>query len=70
MNLSFIKEQLVKNINKDVEITVYGMRNKTYKYTGKIYHIYPNFFTILYHNEEKSFNYRDIVTKDVKIKYI
>lgn len=70
MNINIIKEEICKKINNKVEVTVYGLRNKTYKYEGRIVGIYPNFFTIDYRGDEKSFNYRDIVTKDVKVKYL
>ena len=53
-----------------MEIKVYGMRGKTMNYTGKIHAIYPNLFTILENNIEKSFTYRDIITGDIKIKYM
>ena len=35
-----------------------------------IYKIYPNLFTVLINGEEKSFNYRDVITGEVKIKYL
>ncbi len=70
MNINIIKEQIAKNIGKKVIISVYGLRNKVNKYEGPIYKLYPNIFTILYNNEEKSFNYRDVITGDIKIKYL
>lgn len=70
MNIDFVKEKLCNMVGRDARITVYGMRNKTYYYDGVIYKLYPNFFTILYNGDEKSFNYRDIITGDVKIKYL
>lgn len=70
MNLDNIKNDIAKHLNSNVIVTVYGMRNRVDKYDGYIKSIYPNFFTIMYRNDEKSFNYRDIVTKDIKIKYL
>ena len=70
MNINIIKEQIAKNIGKKVIISVYGLRNKINKYEGSLYKLYPNIFTILYNNEEKSFNYRDVITGDIKIKYL
>ena len=32
--------------------------------------MYPNLFTVLVNGEEKSFNYRDVITGEVKIKYL
>lgn len=46
------------------------MRNKTDYYEGIIKAVYPNIFTIIERTTEKSFNYRDIITGDIKIKYL
>ena len=70
MNIDLIKEEINKNLGRSVKITVYGIRNKTNHFEGKLYKIYPNIFTILYQGEEKSFSYRDIITKDIDVKYI
>ncbi len=69
MNIDLIKKELRENLNKPVKIKVYGMRNKTSEYSGIISHIYPNIFTIITDGIEKSFNYRDIITGDIKLKY-
>ena len=69
MNPDFIKEQIKKNINKPVIITVYGMRNKINTFEGTINKVYPNIFTIIERDIEKSFSYADIITGDIKIKY-
>lgn len=70
MNIENIKSMINNNINKKVKITVYGIRNKVNHFEGTLYKTYPNIFTILYHGEEKSFSYRDIITKDIDIKYL
>ncbi len=70
MNINIVKEEISKNINKKVRIAVYGLRNRVNKYEGIIYKIYPNLFTVLIDGEEKSFNYRDVITGEVKIKYL
>ena len=70
MNIDFLKKELSSKIGKAVLITVYGMRNRTDYYEGNIYKIYQNIFTIKYNNEEKSFAYRDIITKDISVKYL
>ena len=70
MNINITKEEIRKSINKKVIISVYGMRNRINRYEGIIYKVYPNIFTILIDGEEKSFTYRDIITGDIKIKYI
>ena len=70
MNIEEVKEEIKRNLNNNVIIKVYGMRGKTSIYQGKIHAIYPNLFTILINGEEKSFNYRDVITGEVKIKYL
>lgn len=70
MNIDDIKNKIISSVGKNVHITVYGMRNKINSYEGPIYKVYPNIFTILENGEEKSFAYRDIITKDINVKYI
>ena len=70
MNINIIKDELKNNIGRRVLVTVYGMRNKIDRYEGNILNTYPNIFTIMYEGREKSFTYREILTKDVKIKYL
>lgn len=70
MNPNIIREEIAKHLNEKVKIRVYGMRNKTNTYTGIIHAIYPNIFTLKIGNLEKSFNYRDLITGDIKIKYL
>ena len=70
MNINIVKEEISKNINKKVSIAVYGLRNRVNRYEGTIYKMYPNLFTVLVNGEEKSFNYRDVITGEVKIKYL
>ena len=49
---------------------MHGLRNKTSTYVGKIYHIYPNIFTIKTDMGEKSFTYNDVIINEVRIKYL
>lgn len=70
MNIEIIKKDLQNKIGKKVKITVYGLRNKIERYEGEIYKIYPNIFTIMTDKEEKSFTYRDIITKDINVKIL
>ncbi|HIS12620.1 MAG TPA: Veg family protein [Candidatus Onthocola stercoravium] len=70
MNINIVKEEISKNINRKVSIAVYGLRNRVNRYEGIIYKMYPNLFTVLVNGEEKSFNYRDVITGEVKIKYL
>ena len=70
MNIDTIKNEINKNIGKKVLVTVYGMRNKIDRYEGTILNTYPNIFTINHDGMEKSFTYREVITKDIKIKYL
>lgn len=70
LNIDSIKKIISQNLHKLVEIKVYGMRGKISTYTGTIHAVYPNLFTVLIGNQEKSFTYRDIITKDISIKYM
>lgn len=70
MNPNIIREEIAKHLNEKVKIRVYGMRNKTNTYIGIIHAIYPNIFTLKIDDIEKSFNYRDLITGDIKIKYL
>ena len=70
MNIDLIKEEIAKNINRKVHITVYGLRNKINRYDGRLYRIYPNLFSIMTENGEKSFSYNEYIIGEVKITYI
>lgn len=70
MNSENVKNMIESNLGRKVKITVYGMRNKKDYYEGNLYKVYPNIFTIIYNGEEKSFSYRDVITKDINIKYL
>ena len=70
MNLDSIRNMLSNKVGLNVIITVKGMRNKIQIYEGKIYKLYPNIFTIMTRNGEKSFSYADVAIKDILIKYI
>lgn len=70
MNLSDIKLDVKNHLNKNVLIKVYGMRNKNYQVEGYIAKIYPSIFIVNENGIEKSFNYRDIATGEIIIKYV
>ena len=70
MNINIVKEEIKSKINRKVSISVFGLRNRVNKYDGVIYKVYPNIFTVLIDGEEKSFTYRDVITGEVKIKYL
>ncbi len=69
MSIDQVKEEISKNINRKVKITVYGMRNRVSKYVGTINEVYPNVFTVLCDGENKSFTYVDVITKELEIEY-
>lgn len=69
MNINTLKAELAKNLNRNVEIKVYGMRGKVNTFHGKMQKLYPNIFTIVDNENEKSFSYADVITGEVKIKY-
>lgn len=70
MNIDNVKEILKSNLNKNVIVTVYGLRNKINRYEGTLYQIYPNIFSIKTPSGEKSFSYNEYITGEVKIKYL
>ena len=70
MNIDLIKKDLAKNLNRQVVVTVYGLRNKINHYEGILYKIYPNIFSIMQNGIEKSFSYNDYIIGDIKIKYL
>ena len=70
MNINIVKEEIKSKINRKVNISVFGLRNRVNRYDGVIYKVYPNIFTVLIDGEEKSFTYRDVITGEVKIKYL
>lgn len=70
MNINIIKNEINSKLNSRVMVSVYGMRNRVNRLEGILYKTYPNLFTVLVDDEEKSFCYRDVITGDVKIKYL
>ena len=70
MNINIVKEEIMKKLGSKVSVSVYGMRNRVSRIDGVMYKTYPNLFTIMVNGEEKSFCYRDVITGDVKIKYL
>lgn len=69
MNLDIIKCELSKKINKKVIITEKGMRNRKNIFEGYLYKLYPNIFSIMTKDGEKTFSYADFATKTILIKY-
>ncbi len=59
-----------KHINAKVEVSVFGLRNKKEYFIGIISKMYPYIFTVQVNGVEKSFNYADIITGEVQVKYL
>ena len=70
MNLNIVKDQIKNNLNKKVLVSVFGLRNRVDRFEGTLYKAYPNIFTVMIRGEEKSFTYRDVITGEVKLKYL
>lgn len=70
MNIDIIKDEIKSNIGKDVMVKIYGMRNKTDTIIGKIEKTYPKIFIVSNNRETRSINYADLITQEVKIKYL
>lgn len=70
MNIDIIREELQKNLGKDVEVKIYGMRNRTDIIIGKIDKLYPKLFIVKNNRETRSVNYADVLTKEAVIKYL
>jgi len=71
MNISLIKEELEKNIGREVIIRYNLGRNKIEKYNARIKELYNYIFIVeLDKNSElKSFTYSDVITSTIKIDY-
>ena len=70
LNIEIVKDKMRPHLNKKVEVSVYGLRNKTEYFIGTLYKMYPYIFTVLVENSEKSFNYADVITGEVQVKYM
>ena len=69
MNIDEVKTIIKNNLNRTIERKVFGMRNKNSTYVGYISNVYPALFTVNINGIDKSFNYVDVLTGEVKIKY-
>lgn len=70
LNIEIVKDKMRPHLNKKVEVSVYGLRNKTEYFIGTLSKMYPYIFTVLVNNTEKSFNYADIITGEVQVKFL
>ena len=71
MNISLIKEELERNIGKEVVIRYNLGRNKIEKYHARIKELYNYIFIVEIekNSELKSFTYSDVITSTIKIDY-
>ncbi len=70
LNIEIIKDKMKQHLNEKVEVSVYGLRNKTEYFIGTLSKMYPYIFTVLVNDTEKSFNYADVITGEVVVKYM
>jgi len=70
VNIDLVRQKIMNNLNKKVKVTVHGLRNKVSRYEGVLYKTYPNIFSIITDNQEKSFSYNEYITGDIKIKFL
>lgn len=70
LNIEIIKDKMKQHLNEKVEVSVYGLRNKTEYFIGTLSKMYPYIFTVLVNDTEKSFNYADVITGEVVVKYL
>lgn len=68
MTIKKIKDNILKNINKDVRVVYNGSRNKREVYSGIIREVYNYIFIVKLDTDEvKSFSYSDVLTGTVEI---
>ena len=67
MTIEKIKNNIDSNLGGNVKVIYNGSRNKKEEYSGIISETYNYIFIIKTKNEKKSFSYRDVLTKTVRI---
>lgn len=68
MTIKKIKDNILKNIDKDVKIIYNGSRNRKEVYFGTIREVYNYIFIVKLDTDEvKSFSYSDVLTGAVEI---
>lgn len=70
LNIEIVKDKMSHHVGDKVEVSVFGLRNKKEYFIGKISKMYPYIFTVQVNGIEKSFNYADIITGEVVVKYL
>lgn len=69
MNINIIREEIKKNIGKEVVCRLNIGRNKYENFEGIVNATYPFLFTITHKNETKSFSYSDLLTKTLELQF-
>ena len=65
---NYIKSYIASKIGTKVVVICYYSRNKKERFNGVILNVYPKVFTVRLHDGMiKSFNYVDIIAKNIKI---
>ncbi len=68
MTIKKIKDNILKNINKNVRVVYNGSRNRREVYSGTIREVYNYIFIVKLDTDEvKSFSYSDVLTGAVEI---
>ncbi len=67
MTIEKIKNNIDSNLGGNVKVIYNGSRNKKEEYSGIISETYNYIFIIKTKKEKKSFSYRDVLTKTVRI---
>jgi len=71
-NITDIKNEIEKNVGRDVSLRANVGRRKMYESSGTIEQAYPSIFVVRLDNESKgriTFSYSDVLTKTVLISY-
>lgn len=70
MNLDGVKAEIKKHLNHPILLEISGLRNRYSKEEGIISAVYPNLFLVTCGCVQKSISYADIITGEVKVKYL
>ncbi|NLC66029.1 MAG: hypothetical protein GX752_03680 [Clostridium sp.] len=71
-NIQDIKEEIKKNVGKDIKLEANLGRRKMYVSTGTIEQVYPSIFLVRLDNEARgklTFSYSDVLTEIVTLSY-
>lgn len=69
MNIDEIREDIKKHIGKEIKIKYNLGRNKYETYKVVITDVFNNIFVVRKDEVTKSFTYKDVITKIIKIDY-